>query len=251
MGIGAVLTQLNKSNVEQPLAYYNRLLSKPKRKYAGTHKEMLALVNSFRHFRCYLIGKKFKVHTDHSALQWLRTLKEPVCQVVRWIERLADPVEDGPDTQFCAKVPHAAKQEILELAHYSAAGGHCGVQKTIDEFKQRFYWNHLAKDVHDWCMKCPNCNRNKTTKSNRASMQPIYTGEPFEPVAMDIIGPLPRTERGNCYILTVVDHFTKHVEAYPLQDQEAVFVARVFHKEFVSRYGVPYVIHTDQGTNFE
>ena len=82
-------------------------------------------------------------------------------------------------------------------------------------------------------------------------MQAIYTGEPFERVAMDIIGPLPRTERGNRNILTVVDHFTKHVEAYPLQDQEAVSVARVFLNEFVSRYGVLYVIHTDKGTNFE
>ena len=68
---------------------------------------------------------------------------------------------------------------------------------------------------------------------------------------MDIIGPLPRIDRGNHYILTVVDHFTKHVEAYPLQDQKAVSVARVFLNEFVSRYGVPYVIHTNQGTNLE
>ena len=68
---------------------------------------------------------------------------------------------------------------------------------------------------------------------------------------MDIVGPLPRTARGNRYILTVVDHFTKHAEAYPLPDQEAPTVARAFLNEFMSRYGVPYVIHTDQGTNFE
>ena len=68
---------------------------------------------------------------------------------------------------------------------------------------------------------------------------------------MDIVGPLPRTSRENRYILTVVDHFTKLAEAYPLQDQEAQTVARAFVNEFVSRYGVPYVIHTDQGTNLE
>ena len=59
-------------------------------------------------------------------------------------------------------------------------------------------------------------------------MQPIYTGEPFERVAMGIIGPLPRSTRGNRYILTVVDHFSKHAEAYPIADQEAVTVARAF-----------------------
>ena len=68
---------------------------------------------------------------------------------------------------------------------------------------------------------------------------------------MDIIGPLPKTERGNRYILTVVDHFTKHVEAYPLETLNSVSVARAFLNEFVSRFDVPYVIHTDQGTNFE
>ena len=49
-------------------------------------------------------------------------------------------------------------------------------------------------------------------------MQPIYTREPFERVAMDIIGQLPKTNRGNRSILTVVDHVSKHVEAYALAD---------------------------------
>ena len=44
---------------------------------------------------------------------------------------------------------------------------------------------------------------------------------------MDIIGPLPKTDRKNRYILTVVNHCTKHVEAYALADQKAETVARV------------------------
>ena len=90
VGIGAVLSQLNKSNVKQPLAYYSRSLSKSERKYAVTRKEMLALIDSLRHFRCYLIDIKFKVRTDHSALQWLRTFKEPSGQMACWIDRLAE-----------------------------------------------------------------------------------------------------------------------------------------------------------------
>ena len=73
----------NQSNIEQPIAYYSRSHSKAERKYAVTRKEMLALVDSLKHFCCYLLGKTFQVRIDHSALQWLRTFKEPVGQVAR------------------------------------------------------------------------------------------------------------------------------------------------------------------------
>ena len=74
---------------------------------------------------------------------------------------------------------------------------------------------------------------------NPGPLTPIYTAEPFERVAMDIIGPLPRTARDYRYIRTVFDHFTKHAEAYALHDQVAATAARVFLNEFVARYGVP------------
>ena len=74
---------------------------------------------------------------------------------------ILNPIEDGPNRQFCAIVPQQAKQKILELAHGSSAGGHFGVQKTVDKLKQRFHWNHLTRDVQDWCFKCPTCTRHK------------------------------------------------------------------------------------------
>ena len=62
---------------------------------------------------------------------------------------------------------------------------------------------------------------------------------------MDIVGPLPRTQRGNLYILTVDDHFAKHVKVYALPDQEAVTIARVFLNEFTSWFRCP--IHHPHG----
>ena len=38
----------------------------------------------------------------------------------------------------------------------------------------------------------------------------------FWRVAMNIVGPLPRTQRCNCYIFSVVDHFTNYEEANAL-----------------------------------
>ena len=61
----------------------------------------------------------------------------------------------------------------------------------------------------------------------------VATGLPMQRVAMDIMGPLPLSESGNRHILVVADYFTKWTEAYPLPDQLASMVARVFVEEFV------------------
>ena len=46
-------------------------------------------------------------------------------------------------------------------------------------------------------------------------MKPIeVVPVPFYMVSMDVLGPLKTTPRGNQYILTIVDYFTKYVEAY-------------------------------------
>ena len=105
----------------------------------------------------------------------------------------------------------------------------------------------MARGVRDWCENFFTCNRHKTQELSCASMQPIYIGEPFERVAINIIGPLPKTESGNRYIPTVVDHFTKKVETYALANRKASTIALVFFKKFLSLYGVSYVLNTDQG----
>ena len=58
-------------------------------------------------------------------------------------------------------------------------------------------------------------------------------------IALDILGPLPLSNKGNKYILVVSDYFTKWPEAYSLPNQEATIVAEVLVKEFVSCFGVP------------
>ena len=60
-------------------------------------------------------------------------------------------------------------------------------------------------------------------------------------VAVDVLGPLPRTSRGNRYVLVAIDYFTKWMEAYPLPDQEATTVAEAL---------VHGMLHSDQGRNF-
>ena len=44
-------------------------------------------------------------------------------------------------------------------------------------------------------------------------------------IAIDVLGPLPKTDSGNQYLLIAQDYFTKWPEAFALPDQQAVTVA--------------------------
>ena len=69
-------------------------------------------------------------------------------------------------------------------------------------------------------------------------------------MAMDIIGPFPKTAKGNMYVLIIGDYVTKWVEAYPMSDMETTTVAKCLY-DFICRFGAPDMLHTDQGRNFE
>ena len=64
------------------------------------------------------------------------------------------------------------------------------------------------------------------------------------------MGPLPASN-GCRYILLIGDHFTKWYEAIPLPDQTAATTSDALLERWICRFGCPYSIHTDRGTNFE
>ncbi|PAA74010.1 hypothetical protein BOX15_Mlig016504g5, partial [Macrostomum lignano] len=88
--IGACLGQLQSDGVERPIAFFSRKLRDPEKRYTVTKKELLAILDAMRHFRHYLIGKKFEVRSDHRALLWLLNQTQATGILGRWIERLSE-----------------------------------------------------------------------------------------------------------------------------------------------------------------
>ncbi|KRY50466.1 Retrovirus-related Pol polyprotein from transposon [Trichinella britovi] len=143
-------------------------------------------------------------------------------------------------------VPQTLRQDILQCLHSGPEGGHLGKKKTLWKIRQRFYWPDLSEDVADWCRKCPECNQRKSgNKHHRGQLEPQIAPYPMSRIGVDIIGPFQRTERGNKYILTVQDYFSKWPEAYPIPDMTASTVARTLVNEFICRYGAPESLHTN------
>ena len=86
--MGAGLAQMHDEK-ERAICYASKEFSKFQTNYSATKRELLAFVTFTRHFKHYLLGRKFKVVTDHRALQWLHNFKDPDGLTARWLEKLA------------------------------------------------------------------------------------------------------------------------------------------------------------------
>ena len=149
-------------------------------------------------------------------------------------------------------VPKQYRDQVMKLAHESILGGHQGPKKTADKVLAHFFWPGVQSDVTRFCHSCDVCQR--TIPKGRVCKVPLGTmpliDVPFQRIAVDIVGPMfPRTDRGNKYILTIVDYATRFPEAVPLPSIEAERVAEALVNVF-TRVGIPKEILTDMGSQF-
>uniref|UniRef100_A0A1A9VHR6 Integrase catalytic domain-containing protein n=1 Tax=Glossina austeni TaxID=7395 RepID=A0A1A9VHR6_GLOAU len=96
------------------------------------------------------------------------------------------------------------------------------------------------------------CSKSESPKSKpRGRLQQYNVGATFERIAMDIAGPFPASNAGSKYVLLVIDYLSKWSQVYPIAKQEARTIAKVFVNNWVTRFGTPVELHSDQGRNFE
>ena len=159
---------------------------------------------------------------------------------------------DQRDERSQLVLPQQLREKALKLAHDCIMSGHQGIKKTYDRVYAHFYWTGIHGDVDRYCKSCDICQRTvpkgRVTKAPLGKMPLIET--PFQRVAIDLVGPIaPITEKGNRYILTLVDYATRYPEATALKNIEAETVAEALVNMF-TRIGVPEEVLSDQGSQF-
>ena len=152
--------------------------------------------------------------------------------------------------QIC--VPKSLRPHVLQLAHDQPMAAHLGSDKTLCRIQKDFYWPGISGDVKVYCRSCPVCQ--KTVDKGRVPNVPLVktpvVGQAFDKVGVDIVGPIfPASDRGNRYILVMVDYVTRYPEAVPMKNVETVTVAEKL-VEMWSRTGLPQTVVTDQGSQF-
>lgn len=142
-------------------------------------------------------------------------------------------------------------QKILKENHTNSIAGHSGYLRTYRRIKENYKWPHMKTHIRKFIKTCESCQINKTnTKPTKVKMEITTTSErPFQRIAVDIVGPLPLTEEGNKFIITLQDDLTKFSYAKAIPNHEASTIACKL-VTFITLFGIPEAILSDQGSDF-
>ena len=136
--------------------------------------------------------------------------------------------------------------------HDIPIAGHLGSSRMLNRIREQYHWKSMRTDIESYVKNCSLCQTKKALrKVNRAPMQITNTSStPFQRLSLDIVGPLPEAGTAQLrFILTLQDDLTKFSAAYPLSNATAEETSEcLIH--FISLFGIPKTIFTDQGTNF-
>lgn len=106
-------------------------------------------------------------------------------------------------------------------------------------------------DIAQYVRRCKSCQEYKLTPQKiPGKMQPSDNTLPWHTVSTDIVGPLPRSSRGNVYLTVFQDRFTKWVQCRAIRKPTAKVVTKALYEEVITKFGCPNIVITDNGTQY-
>ncbi|GBG69235.1 hypothetical protein CBR_g3934 [Chara braunii] len=85
--IGAVL-QLDDGNGYRPVEFMSARMPSEKVATSTYERELYALRQALEHWKHYLLGRHFKVYSDHETLRWLKTQAKMTPKLTRWAAKI-------------------------------------------------------------------------------------------------------------------------------------------------------------------
>ena len=145
-------------------------------------------------------------------------------------------------------LPSKYQQAVIIRCHI--ASGHQAVNKTLERVRDGYVWPKMRETIWYYIRKCPTCrvHMNKAVHTKFSEMPLPAT--PMQIIGMDLIGPFAESPNGNRYILTIIDHCSGWAECFPIPSKAATHVHNKLVTEFFPRHGIPEIIITDQGGEF-
>jgi len=83
VGIPAVLSQ-----EKRHVTFFSEKLNDAKKKYSTYDKDFYAIVRALEHWRHYLVGREFILHSDPEALKFIQEQHKLNLRHAKWVEYL-------------------------------------------------------------------------------------------------------------------------------------------------------------------
>ena len=123
---------------------------------------------------------------------------------------------DNHSEKFLFVVADSLKEELMSLNHDLPLTGHMGIVKTVSRIRNSYIWYKMNEDIELFVRSCSVFSKNKrATLKPRVSLGQYYAGFPLERVHIDILGPFTESNKGNQYVLMILNQFTKWLECFP------------------------------------
>ena len=146
-------------------------------------------------------------------------------------------------------LPTNAMIDMIKLLHSKV--GHGGMQATSEAALSNVYSFDMRDVVEYVCNTCLICQQKAgKPKKNTYHLEVPRQGFPFQTLNLDFVGPLPRSTNGNIFLLTVMDSFTRWLEAIPLKRATGSAVVRALTTKIFPRFGWPTYVKVDRGSHF-
>ena len=144
--------------------------------------------------------------------------------------------------------PPAERAAIARDMHRNF--GHQGRAKVLSMLSSRFWWKGMSTDVAQVIATCAECKKQKVLFKEVPEMRPLPPKSIMHRVAVDTMGPFPKSRRGNRYIFVAQDPTSKWPQARATPDKSSATAARFLLEEVYAMHGAPAEIYTDQGTEY-
>lgn len=149
-------------------------------------------------------------------------------------------------------VPKSQRIDVIKSFHEPPTSAHFGFYKTCHRTQEIYYWPKMRHDILKFVRSCKICGAQKVAQNSRHGLMKFEKNVdfPWQIIAADILGPLPRSKKGNCYLLVVSDWFSKYTVVHPMKKATAENIVRFIENEVFLVFGVPQFIICDNGTQF-
>lgn len=149
-------------------------------------------------------------------------------------------------------VPKILRREVISSCHDPPNCAHGGFFKTFNRVRDEHYWPNMRRDIYNYIRNCKVCGQQKVDSKPRMGVMGSekQVKYPWQIIAVDIMGPFPKSSSGNMYLLVVSDWFSKFTLLYPMRRAVASTIVRFMENQVFLVFGVPQFIICDNGTVF-